>query len=276
MSEPTSTRLPDDDALVIGEGVLLDLEPARFASRLLSALIDYSILGVVLLLSTVLFGALLAALDSAAAAALFLVVMIGIVVGLPTAVETLTRGKSPGRYAVGLRVVRDDGGPIRLRHAAIRALLAVFEIWLLSGALALICSLINARGKRVGDLVAGTYVVRERGYQPPVVRFMMPVRLGGWAQGADIARLPDDLAMAVRQFMLRRALLAPGARAALGLELAEAVRERVAPAPPPGTLPEDFLEAVLVARRDRELARLVRERDQASRRREMLGRHSVR
>src|SRR5919112_957635 len=79
---------------------------------------------------------------------------------VPTTVETLTRGRSLGKVAAGIRIVRDDGGPVRFRHALIRALAGVGEIWLTLGAVALITSMLNDRGKRVGDLLAGTYAVR--------------------------------------------------------------------------------------------------------------------
>ncbi len=262
--------LPDDNTLVIGEGVVLDLHPASFATRLAGALFDYILMMLILIAGLVAFAALFDALDFAAASALYLVVNLAVVIGVPILVETLTRGKSLGRLVMGTRVVRDDGGAIRLRHAVIRALVGVLEIWGLFAAPAVICSLANAKGKRVGDLLAGTYVVRERGYKPPELHLSMPPHLGAWAAGADIARLPDDLAMAIRQFLTRAQLLNPAARAGLGRELADDVRARVAPAPPAGTHPEDFLAAVMVARRDRELARLIREREAAARREQAL------
>lgn len=269
-SLPAPLALPDDNTLVIGEGVVLDLQPASFPTRLVSALFDYVSLLVILVGLTIAVASVLDSLDSAAAGALFLILYVGVLVGVPTLIETLTRGKSLGRLVMGLRVVRDDGGAIRLRHAIIRAMVSVLEIWMLFGAPALLCSLGNSKGKRVGDLLAGSYVVRERGYRPPVLYLQMPPPLAGWAAGADIARLPDDLAMAVRQFLTRAQLLAPSAREALGRQLADEVRLRVAPAPPPGTPAEAFLAAVMVARRDRELTRLGKEREQAARREQSL------
>ncbi len=263
-------KLPSDNELVIGEGVVLDLQPTSFATRLVSGLIDYTCLSVLLIAAGLIFGGLLFQLDLAAASALYLAVMVGTIVGLPTLIETLTRGRSLGRLVMGLRVVRDDGGPIRLRHAIIRAMVSVLEIWGTMGSAAVICSLANGKGKRVGDLLAGTYVVRERGYSPRPLQLMMPPELGAWASGADIARLPDDLAMAVRQFLLRAYLMAPQPRAGLALQLADEVRALVVPPPPPGTHPETFLAAVSVERRERELARLRREQEAAQRREQRL------
>ena len=56
-----------------------------------------------------------------------------VLVGLPTLVETLTRGRSLGKIAAGLRVVRDDGGPVRFRHSFVRSLFMLVDFWLTGG-----------------------------------------------------------------------------------------------------------------------------------------------
>ena len=86
--------------------------------------------------------------------ALSLTVIVLVIVGYPVIWETLTRGRSPGKFALGLRVVSDDGGPERFRQALVRGLAEVVEIWLLLGCPALICAVLSARGKRLGDLFA--------------------------------------------------------------------------------------------------------------------------
>lgn len=242
------------DEILIGEGVVLDARPASFATRMLGALIDVLAIGA---LGWVLFLAAAATgqtLDEAAAAALTLTLVVILLVGVPATVETLTRGRSLGKLAMGLRVVRDDGGPVRVRHAVIRALVGVLELWMTFGSVALITSLVHPQGKRLGDVLAGTYAVRVRGAQramPPVV---MPPELAGWARRADIRRLPDGLALSARQLLGRSATLHPASRARLGTALAAEVERYVAPGPPQGTHPERFLAAVLAERRDREYA----------------------
>src|SRR5215471_5526474 len=91
-------------------------------------------------------------LDVASAAAIGLTVLVGVIVGYPVLWETLTRGASPGKYALGLRVVSDDGGPERFRQALVRGLAGVVEIWIMFGVPALISSLLSDRGKRLGDI----------------------------------------------------------------------------------------------------------------------------
>jgi uncharacterized RDD family membrane protein YckC len=247
--------------LVTGEAVVLDLRPASFITRGLALALDLFVTLVTFFFMFWLLSATTSVLDRAAGSALVLVVPLAILIGIPITVETLTRGRSLGKLAAGLRVVRDDGGPIRARHALIRGLLAVPEIYMSSGSIALITSLLNRRGKRLGDLLAGTYVIRERSPrdQPNPVR--MPPHLYPWAVASDLGRLPDRLSLAVRQFLGRATRLAPASRERLGRALAEQVNQYVSPSPPPGTHPEDFLAAVLAERRDRDYARLRREAD---------------
>ena len=149
----------------------------------------------------------------------------------PTTIETLTRGKSLGKLAFGLRTVRDDAGPISFQHSFVRALIGVVEIYVFMGVPAFFSALLSSRGKRLGDYAAGTYVVRERvklQLSPPPP---MPPQLASWAAGADMASLPTGLALAVRQFLGRLPQIDPASRAAIGGRLAGAVqRVRRSPA----------------------------------------------
>lgn len=248
-----------DDDLVTGEAVALDLPPAGLAARMVSGLVDVVV--TLLLMVGVVFLFTLAALETDAAllhvALVGSVVMVFLVV--PTTIETLSRGRSVGKLAMGLRTVRDDAGPITFQHAFVRALVGVVEIYALSGAGAFFSALLSSRGKRLGDYAAGTYVVRERVrlvLPPPVP---MPPPLAGWAAAADMAPLPTPLALGVRQFLGRAPSLSPASRHEIGSRLAAQVAEHVAPPPPPGTPPEAFLAAVLASRRARDAARLARE-----------------
>lgn len=244
-----------EDGIVIGEGVLLDTRPTSFATRLAGAIIDLLALGVVVLLLVVIAVNVVSIAPSENLGRILgVLLLVTVMVILPTTVDTLTRGRSLGKLAVGIRIVRDDGGPIRFRQALVRALVGILELWLTFGSVALICSLVQPQGKRLGDLLAGTYAVRVRGARQRPTVLMMPPFLAGWATSADVARLPDGLALSVRQFLGRATRLHPGSRYALGQQLAAEVAHYVAPGPPPGTHPEAFLAAVLCTRRDREYA----------------------
>ncbi|NUR08422.1 MAG: RDD family protein [Nocardioidaceae bacterium] len=251
--------LANTDDLVTGEAVALDLPPASVGLRLVSGLID--VFTELVLLGLVVLVAYVAASssDEAVLAAVSVVGTVAVLVGWPTTWETVARGRTVGKLAVGLRTVRDDAGPISFRHALVRALVGFVEIWVLYGVPALISSLVTSKGKRVGDLAAGTYVVRERFAFPGVRPPYMPQRLAGWASTADIAPLPDGLALGVRQFLGRADSLNPVSRETLGLQLTDQVLRHVAPPPPPGEHPETVLAAVLAERRRRDEARLARD-----------------
>jgi uncharacterized RDD family membrane protein YckC len=247
--------------LVTGEAVVLDLRPASFITRALALALDLIVTLFAVFLVSWLLDSTTGVLDQAAGSALGLVVLLGVLIGIPITVETFTRGRSLGKLAAGLRVVRDDGGPIRARHALIRGLLAVIEIYWSFGIVALITSLLNRRGKRLGDLLAGTYVIRERSPREQPNPVHMPPHLHPWVAVSDLGRLPDHLTLAARQFLGRAPRLAPATRERLGRSLAGQVSQYVSPQPPLGTHAEDFLAAVLAERRDRDYARLRREAD---------------
>src|SRR5918911_1458198 len=171
--------------------------------------------------------------DAAAGSAIGLAAFVLVLIGLPVAVETLTRGRSVGKIAAGLRVVRDDGGPIRLRHALVRGLLAVVEILATLGSVALISSLLNPRGKRLGDLLAGTFVLRERGGAVLIPLPPMPPELAAWALQADLAQLPDQLALGVRRFLSGAGSLHPASRQQLGGGVAGGGGPLLGPPPTP-------------------------------------------
>ncbi|GAB2887112.1 RDD family protein [Nocardioides pacificus] len=255
---PEFATLTEDD-LVTGEAVALDLPPAGLGTRIASGLIDVVVtltLLVVLLLVT-----LVAAIDTDAALVwvAYIATLITVFLIWPSAFETLTRGRSIGKLALGLRTVRDDAGPITFQHAFVRALIGFVEVYAFTGAPAFFSALLSAKGKRLGDYAAGTYVVRDRmplRLAPPP---LMPPPLVAWAISADMRSLPVPLALGVRQFLSRAPQLDPRSRHDLGVRLAEQVSQYVAPAPPPGTPPEPYLAAVVAERRERDARRLGRE-----------------
>jgi uncharacterized RDD family membrane protein YckC len=242
--------------LVTGEAVVLELRLAKVASRMLSVAIDVAAQVVLLIVGSLVIGGVAGSVDDAAAAAILAVFLVAVIVGYPVTFETLTRGRTLGKMALGLRVVREDGGPIRFRHALVRGLAAVIEIWLTVGAVALVVSLASSQGKRLGDFLAGTVVVRERVPSASAPMVAMPPMLAAWASGLDLSRLPDDLALAARQFLARAGELSPEVRESMGARLAASVAACTAPPPPPGVPPWAYLSAVLAERRRREAARL--------------------
>ena len=245
--------------VVTGEGVAVELPVATTLVRLGSGLIDIAVAIALLVLVGLAVGYLTAATSDAVAQAVGLVGVVLVLVGVPATAETLSRGRTLGKLALGLRVVRDDGGPITSRHAITRALVGFVEIWMLLGVPALVASVLNPRSKRLGDMAAGTYVVTQRSRMRLLAPPQMPPPLESWATAADVAALPPGLTVAVRQFLARAHTLSPASRAQLGAELLGEVMRYVAPAPPPGFHGEYVLAAVIAERRRRDVERLDRE-----------------
>ncbi|MFJ6069219.1 RDD family protein [Streptomyces tendae] len=239
--------------LVTGEAVALELRPARLPSRALAVLLDLVVAVAVYVAVTIALVASTSSLDGAAQTALTIATFVLVLVGGPIAVETLSHGRSLGKMACGLRVVRDDGGPIRFRHALVRGLIGVIEILMTFGVIACIASLVSARGRRLGDVFAGTLVVRERvpfssaGFIPPP-----PPWLAGRFSGLDLSAVPDDLWLAVRQYLARTGQLDPRVGWAMAERLAADVAARTGAPVPREVPPPAYLAAVLQERQARE------------------------
>jgi uncharacterized RDD family membrane protein YckC len=223
--------------------------------RAVSALIDLTVVFVAYVLGIVLWAVTLTDLDTALSAAILILFTVLAIVGYPLIFETATRGRSLGKMATGLRVVSDDGGPERFRQALFRALSGVVEFWILAGGPAVICSLLSSKGKRVGDVFAGTMVISERApkLSPPP---LMPPTLAWWASSLQLSGLAPESAERARQFLSRATQLDPGMRDQIAYRICSEVVARISPPPPPGTPPQLVLAAVLAERHRRELARL--------------------
>ncbi|MBZ4014268.1 RDD family protein [Streptomyces purpurogeneiscleroticus] len=243
--------------LVTGEAVVLGLRPARLPSRALAVLIDLAVTWTAYILISVALFAATGSLDSAALAALSVAAFLLVLVGIPIVVETLSHGRSLGKLACGLRVVREDGGPIRFRHALVRGAMGAIEIVLTMGIVACIASLVSARGRRLGDVFAGTVVVRER----------VPVPQGGaalpppppWLMGQlgalDLSRVPDSWWLTVRQYLARAGQLDPQVGWRMAGQLAEDFVRWTGTVPPQDVHPAAYLSAVVVERQGREARR---------------------
>lgn len=242
--------------LVTGDAVVLGLRPARLPSRALAILLDLAVYVTGYLILTIGLTAATASLDEAAQAAVAVASFLLLLVGVPIAVETLSHGRSLGKLACGLRVVRDDGGPIRFRHALVRGAMGVVELLMTFGSVACIASLVSARGRRVGDVFAGTLVIRER---VPGARVMPvpapPPWLAGRFTGLDLSAVPDGLWLAIRQYLTRMNQLDPQVGAAMAARLADDLVARTGAPPPAGVPAAAFLMAVVHERQTRDATR---------------------
>ncbi|MGD7705001.1 RDD family protein [Microlunatus sp. Y2014] len=245
--------------IVTGDAVLLDVRPARVPTRMFSALVDLAVValgnyGWVVVLGLFREG------SNAQFGAVQLIGHILVSLTYPIATETLTRGRTLGAFALGLRVTRDDGGVIRFRHALIRWLTFWafdFAVWtgLMGG---LICAALNPHGKRLGDVLAGTIVIRTRAPRSPRPLPDVPDEFADWAGRLELGRIPADLLNAARHFVQRRENLLPHPRRTIAEDLAAKIYARTSPPPPHEMPPEDYLAVVVAERRRRETERVNR------------------
>ncbi|GIG13495.1 transporter [Catellatospora methionotrophica] len=254
--------------LVSGEAVHLEVRLARAGSRVPALMIDIvaqlMVFFVLVLLLLAFFGITRLG-DAASSQASYIIALVLTTVGYPTLMLVLTRGRSLGKLAMGLRVVRDDGGPITLRQSFTRALVGATLEWpgmllIVNWAVSLVVLTGSPRGKRLADVVAGTIVIHDRspegwGWVPTT-----PAPLARWASTLDLTGLDDELALAARHFLARSRGLREPYRTRLGHALASDIAASVTPAAPADTPGWAYLAAVIGERHRRAAQRLARDR----------------
>jgi uncharacterized RDD family membrane protein YckC len=237
--------------IVTPDAVGLDLQIATLGSRGAAYLLDLVIFLTVL--------GLLSAGQALLGAAGFVPGWFGIALllvfaflwqfGYPIGFEVLNRGRTPGKAALGLRVVTVEGAPVRLRHATIRATVGVLELLGTTGGIAVVSSFASERSQRLGDMAAGTLVVRERrgGGSPAVETFLAPAGLEAYAARLDVSGLRASDYATIRETLRRARELPSPVRAQLTSELAHRFMGRVQPPPPANGSAEQFLTCLAAA-----------------------------
>lgn len=226
------------------EGITIDVQLAGVGSRFTAAIIDGLVqVGLFLALS------LAAAILGRVGAAVFVIGMFLVLSGYDVLFETFNSGRTPGKQWTGLRVVRTGGTPIGFFTACVRNLLRPIDFlpgFYLVGIVAILAS---GRNQRLGDMAAGTVVMRERKgdrLEEVLLRRRPSVpseELLAW----DVSAVDDDELATVQKFLDRRASLAAAARYRLAWELASRLRPKVV-GPPDDMEPEPFLECLSVAK----------------------------
>lgn len=237
--------------VVTPEAVVLEFETGGIGSRLLAGLIDALVQGAMLFGLVLVFFTVgqTGAVTGGLAAALVYGSLFLVIFGYPAALETLWRGRTLGKAALGLRVVTVEGAPIRFRHAAIRSIFNLIDRYLFTGLVGILALLFSARNQRLGDIVAGTLVLRERSASraPRPVSFPVPAGLEPYVSTLDVTGLASEEYGAVRSFLLRAPSLPPDVRHDLALRLALPLTARLHTTPPTGVGPELFLACVASA-----------------------------
>jgi hypothetical protein len=183
--------------------------------------------------------------------AVLLLVNFLLIWGYYVAFEMLWNGQTPGKRVCNLRVMRENGYALGFLDSLIRNLVRIIDFLPLYYGVGVVTMLIDNRSRRLGDLAAGTIVVKERGdlraadLLPPPLAVPTPSTLAAPADVPVLAttvRLSEAAQAVLREYLRRRDQLAPGPRAALGQEVATTMATLLEVEPP--TDVEGFLERV--------------------------------
>src|SRR4051812_4285295 len=215
------------------ELVVVSYTVAGMGSRVYAALIDLAICALFFL--GVIVGVLLLNRSSAAelatepsptaawAVAVMVIMQFVILWGYYLLFEGLRDGQTPGKRMLGLRAVRDGGYSVGFSASAIRNLLRIVDLQPVFTYLVGITSVaVSKSGKRLGDLVAGTMVVREALVNPPLRQSALPVAAD--TSGPISALLPDEEFHLLERWSDRRASLSPERRRQITSQVAARLR----------------------------------------------------
>jgi uncharacterized RDD family membrane protein YckC len=165
----------DDIRIETPEQIDLSLEIAGLGSRFVAKVLDWLIKGAILfvvgLLVVTVLGLLGATFSGKTVSVLLLVLLVALsyalLLGFDIYYEVRHNGQTPGKRFAGIRVLREGGAPLDFRSACVRNLLRMADLLPLCYLLGGLIALLNRRGQRLGDMAAGTIVIRERTVQPP-------------------------------------------------------------------------------------------------------------
>lgn len=213
--------------VVTPEAVLVELPTAGAGSRGLARLFDLFVNGIVVsmvsgLLSFGLGATGVSTLTEVAVAAFAITAYMLI---LPIGSEILWRGRSLGKAVMGLKVVGVDGSRETVSQVMVRGMVALVDIFGSLGVLALGASVLSESGQRLGDMAAGTVVIRSRTADRAMVpiAFHPPPGLEAYVNHLPVGRLGDEDFVVVRDYLLRARQLAAGPRQELALELSDRI-----------------------------------------------------
>lgn len=247
--------------IITSEGVILKTEPLTLANRILAFLIDtvFNITFLIMAIITITKHSSFFLINFKSIQTLQIIVVVLILFVIPILIETFTSGYSIGKYAIGARIVRDDGGSITFRHVFTRHLIGVVEIYTCSGLIAFISVEFSKQGKRLGDYMAGTYLAKSPSYNA-YLPLIMPKEFEDWANKVNISPIPEHLLMEAKSFINRTNSLSDVVRTNYAIDISESLLKYVDIAPPKNFDKERFIASVLVVKRDTEFRKMLAKR----------------
>jgi uncharacterized RDD family membrane protein YckC len=223
----TPVALEDRLAIATPEGVEVELVLAGIGSRFIAGAVDYTLQLIVIVAMAVILQP-----SAGAAAAVFTSASFALIFFYDVLFEVLGGGRTPGKRLNGLRVVRSGGRPITFSRSALRNILRLIDILPGVYAIGMTVIFITPGNQRVGDLAAGTHVIRERhGDRAKVGQSFVPPVDPEAARTWDVTAISADEVATVRAFLERRPQLRAESRQAIAGELASRLRTRVGGAP---------------------------------------------
>jgi uncharacterized RDD family membrane protein YckC len=244
-----------DMSVRTAESVRLSYPLAGVGNRFLAAFLDVLFQSLLLVGLIILFGVLGQAVQppaeiAAVATGLFILLLFGVFWGYYMLFEAVWNGQTPGKRLAGVRVVKDDGSPVGFLAVLVRNLVRIVDLLPFFYALGTLSILLTRKGQRLGDLAAGTVVVKaraERDFQSLRTRALPAVG------PITVRALSGEAQRIVREFVQREASMPEATAARLAQQIAAGIRPRV---PESADFPEDvaFLYAVAAALRGTEPA----------------------
>jgi uncharacterized RDD family membrane protein YckC len=226
------------------EGIELEYTLAGLGSRFLAALADATLCVIVL-------GAVIGI--EAAAGAPRLVLLVTLIVGSFLALfgywiafEVWAAGRTPGKRLSGLRVLMASGQPTSFAPSAVRNLMRIVDVYATATVVGVVSIVLSKRDQRLGDMAAGTIVVRER-RDRAVMAALTQAEMTGQIN-LDVTAVSAAELAAIRDFLARRDRLTAEARARVSGALADSVRPRVGGLAPGSLSSEQLLETVVAAK----------------------------
>ena len=240
------------------ESVELEFVLAGIGSRAWALVIDYNVLGAILIVFLLIIWAISSVLVEGWGrllgtrnielwlGAITLITAFAINTGYFVFFETLWQGQTPGKRVAKIRVIRDDGRLIGLQQATLRAILRSIDDTLFVGALLI---LLTTKEKRLGDLLAGTIVIQAEALTTPasfpVSTKAQEIAILLQESQADFSQLLPDEFATIRDYLQRRAKMTPKAKEQVSLQLAKQTKVIIGLDKLPTPVePDVFLEAV--------------------------------
>ena len=233
------------ERVVTPEAVFLELDVAGLGSRMIAAMIDGAIqLSTALAVALVLSGL---QVQGSAALVVWIVTLFVILWGYYFVFEGLWQGRTPGKRAQRLRVVRTDGHPMSGTQMFVWNLVRIVDFLPAYYAVGAVSIVLTRRSQRIGDLAAGTLVIRER---KAVVPTASAAAVPTYGPRVDAAGMTEAQYQLIRSFLERRATLDAEARHDVATQIALAIQPAVGRVPP-GLHVEQLLELAAAAYRMR-------------------------